>query len=52
MDALTARDLDGVRVIDLSRLLPGPFATLCLQGLGATVVKVAEIQSPCSPVRP
>ncbi len=34
--------LDGVRVIDLSRLLPGPFATLCLQGLGATVVKVED----------
>lgn len=42
MDPLTGRDLDGVRVIDLSRLLPGPFATLCLQGLGATVVKVED----------
>jgi crotonobetainyl-CoA:carnitine CoA-transferase CaiB-like acyl-CoA transferase len=31
-----------VRVIDLSRLLPGPFATLCLQGLGAEVVKVED----------
>ena len=31
-----------VRVIDLSRLLPGPFATLCLQGLGASVVKVED----------
>ncbi len=31
-----------MRVIDLSRLLPGPFATLCLQGLGATVVKVED----------
>ncbi len=31
-----------VRVLDLSRLLPGPFATLCLQGLGATVVKVED----------
>ncbi|MES2637979.1 MAG: CaiB/BaiF CoA-transferase family protein [Myxococcota bacterium] len=29
-------------VIDLSRLLPGPFATLCLQGLGARVVKVED----------
>ena len=34
--------LEGMRVIDLSRLLPGPFATLCLQGLGATVVKVED----------
>lgn len=31
-----------VRVVDLSRLLPGPFATLCLQGLGAAVVKVED----------
>ena len=31
-----------VRVLDLTRLLPGPFATLCLQGLGATVVKVED----------
>lgn len=34
--------MKGMRVIDLSRLLPGPFATLCLQGLGATVVKVED----------
>lgn len=34
--------LAGVRVLDLSRLLPGPYATLCLQGLGAEVVKVEE----------
>ncbi len=31
-----------MRVLDLSRLLPGPFATLCLQGLGASVVKVED----------
>ncbi|MSQ00677.1 MAG: CoA transferase [Myxococcales bacterium] len=31
-----------MRILDLSRLLPGPFATLCLQGLGATVLKVEE----------
>lgn len=34
--------LSGVRVVDLSRLLPGPFGTLCLQGLGAEVVKVED----------
>jgi alpha-methylacyl-CoA racemase len=34
--------MKGVRVLDLSRLLPGPFATLCLQGLGADVVKVED----------
>ncbi len=31
-----------VLVVDLSRLLPGPFATLCLQGLGHEVVKVED----------
>ncbi len=31
-----------MRILDLSRLLPGPFATLCLQGVGATVLKVEE----------
>ncbi len=34
--------LDGVRVLDLSRLLPGPFATLLLADLGAEVVKVED----------
>jgi alpha-methylacyl-CoA racemase len=32
--------LEGLRVLDLSRLLPGPFATLVLADLGADVVKV------------
>ena len=34
--------LAGVRVIDLTRLLPGGFATLLLSSLGADVVKVEE----------
>jgi crotonobetainyl-CoA:carnitine CoA-transferase CaiB-like acyl-CoA transferase len=36
------RPLQGVRVLDLSRLLPGPFATLVLADLGATVDKVED----------
>ena len=42
--------LEGVRVLDLSRLLPGPFATEILAELGAAVVKVEEFvgSSPTS----
>jgi alpha-methylacyl-CoA racemase len=34
--------LDGLRVLDLSRLLPGAFATLMLAELGAEVIKVED----------
>ena len=34
--------LDGIKILDLSRLLPGPLCTLHLAGLGAEVVKIEE----------
>jgi len=34
--------LEGIRILDLSRLLPGPFATMLLADQGAEVVKVEE----------
>lgn len=37
---MSARPLEGLTVLDLSRLLPGPFATLLLADLGATIVKI------------
>jgi crotonobetainyl-CoA:carnitine CoA-transferase CaiB-like acyl-CoA transferase len=39
---MTAGPLDGVKVLDLSRLFPGPYATLLLADLGADVVRVED----------
>ena len=35
-----AGTLDDVRVLDLTQNLPGPYATLLLAAMGATVIKV------------
>ncbi len=37
-----ARPLDGLRVLDLSRLLPGGFCSLMLADFGADVLKVED----------
>ena len=43
--------LKGVRILDLSRLLPGPYATQLLRDLGASVTKVEDASAGGDPLR-
>lgn len=42
MTSALAAALQGIRVLDLSRLLPGPFLTMILADMGADVVKIED----------
>lgn len=43
---MSKRPLEGIRILDLSRLLPGPLATMFMADMGAEVIKVENPSQP------
>ena len=42
MSGPASQPLDGVRIVDLTRILSGPFCTMLLGDMGADVIKVED----------
>ncbi|HWH25374.1 MAG TPA: CoA transferase [Pseudolysinimonas sp.] len=45
-DAPSTGPLAGVRILDLSHVLNGPFATMLLAHMGAEVIKIEQLEAP------